>query len=156
MTPYADRAFPAQPSMGLWIAFRAPFVKLAASCLLGCLSVGDLPRQMAHWGLVTGHYWPGGHDQPSLRTLMVDASGQQQRVEHWTSVRLSGAALPAVAPHSPARSPPPPHPSFPPPTRSRSCFTLILTGTSRVVMKLDGLFCVSFLSAPEKPSATHG
>lgn len=59
MTPFADPAFPAHPSTGLWIAFRAPFVKLAVSGLLGCLSIGDPPRQMARFGVwllaTTGH-----------------------------------------------------------------------------------------------------
>ena len=51
ITPFMDPAFPAQLSMGLWIAFRAPFLKPATSCLLGCRSVGDSPRQMALFGI---------------------------------------------------------------------------------------------------------
>lgn len=55
---FRGSAFSSSPPE-LWIAFRAPFVSFAVSCLLGCLSVGDPPRQMARfWGLVTGHYWP--------------------------------------------------------------------------------------------------
>lgn len=87
---------------------------------------------------------------------MLDAPRQRQRVEPWTSVRLTGATLPAAAPRS-CPGPRPSPPQLPSTNKVKELLHADLNWNFSSGHEMGRAFLCEFSKrAPEKPLAPRG